>query len=89
MAAGRSLQQVVTNPVERIGRVGLAELRRRENVVLQQLEQNCMAKENQADERAASEREPLKDSRPSNRPLPQNGPPIFNHGLESPRSSNC
>ena len=45
--------------------------------------------ENQADERAAPEREPLKDSRPSNRPLPQNGPPIFNDGLESPRSSNC
>jgi hypothetical protein len=48
-----------------------------------------MANENQADERAAPEREPLKDTRSSNRPLPQNGPPIFNHGLESPRSSDC
>jgi hypothetical protein len=45
--------------------------------------------ENQADERAAPEREPLKETRSSDRPLPQSGPPILNDGLESPRSSNC
>ena len=45
--------------------------------------------ENQADERAAPEREPLKDTRPSNRPLPQSGPPILNDGPELLRSNHC
>jgi hypothetical protein len=67
----------------------LPELRGLLNVALQHLEQDDMANENQTDERAAPEREPLKDLRSSGRPLPRSGPPISNDGLESPRSSDC
>jgi hypothetical protein len=64
------------------------ELRRPENVVLQQMEQDDMADEN-SDQRAATEREQPKDVRSSTRPSPQSGPPVFNDGLESPRSGDC
>jgi hypothetical protein len=65
------------------------ELRRLENVVLQQLEQDSMASENSPDPRAAPANENPKGLRLSTRPSPQSGPPISNEGLESPRSSHC
>ena len=48
-----------------------------------------MADENHSDRRVAPEREQPKDVRPSTRPSPQSGPPVFNDGLESPRSGHC
>jgi hypothetical protein len=44
-----------------------AELRRLENVVLQQMEQDDMAGKNRDDQAAVPEREQLKDLRPSTR----------------------
>jgi hypothetical protein len=35
------------------------------------------------------EREQSKDVRSPSRPSPQSGPPVFNDGLESPRSGDC
>jgi hypothetical protein len=65
------------------------ELRRGENVVLQQMEQDDMSSDNGSDQRVAPEREQPEDVRPSTRPSPQSGPPVFNDGLESPRSGHC
>jgi hypothetical protein len=65
------------------------ELRRPENVVLQQMEQDDMADENHSDRRVTPEREQPKDVRPSTRPSPQSGTPVFNDGLEQPRSGHC
>jgi len=48
-----------------------------------------MASENHGDQRAATERETVKDSRPSTKPSAPSGPPILNDGPELPRSSNC
>jgi hypothetical protein len=47
-----------------------------------------MASEPQDDQRAVTERDPIK-APASNRPSPQSGPPIFNDGPESLRSSHC
>jgi hypothetical protein len=57
--------------------------------VLQHLEKTDMASDHHGDQRAAPERKPLKDSPSSSRPSPQNGPPLFNDGPESLRSSHC
>ena len=46
-----------------------------------------MVSEHPGDQRAASEHKPVKPPS-SNRP-PQSGPPLFNVGLEAPRSSDC
>jgi hypothetical protein len=47
-----------------------------------------MAGDNQKDQRAGPEREQRKEVRSS--PVSaQSGPPILNHGLESPRSNDC
>jgi hypothetical protein len=48
-----------------------------------------MADDNHSDRRVAPEREQTGEVRPSNRPSPQSGPPVFNDGLESPRSGHC
>jgi hypothetical protein len=47
-----------------------------------------MAIDHHRDQRAASERAPVKVP-PSTRPSPQSGPPLFNDGPESVRSSHC
>jgi hypothetical protein len=41
------------------------------------------------DPRVESERAEPKSPRSSTRPSPQSGPPVFNDGLESPRSGDC
>jgi hypothetical protein len=47
-----------------------------------------MASDHPGDQRAASERKPI--NVPSQaRPSPQGGPPLFNDGPESLRSSHC
>jgi hypothetical protein len=48
-----------------------------------------MPSETHSDQRAASGREPIKNLPSSKPPAPQNGPPIFHGGLETPRSSDC
>jgi len=65
------------------------ELRGAKDVVLQQMELNGMASENHGDQRAATERETVKDSRPFTKPSAPSGPPILNDGPELPRSSHC
>jgi len=70
-------------------RAGRAELRRLENVVLQQMEHDDMASDNRRDQRAVSERDQIKDSRSPTRPSPRPGPPVLNDGLESLRSGHC
>jgi hypothetical protein len=47
-----------------------------------------MASDYPGDQRAASERKPIKVPSQA-RPSPQSGPPLFNDGPESPRSSHC
>jgi hypothetical protein len=47
-----------------------------------------MASDYPGDQRAAPEREPIKVP-PSTLPSPQSGPPLFNDGPESLRSSHC
>jgi len=42
-----------------------------------------------ADPRVEAERADPKSPHPSPRPSPQSGPPVFNDGLESPRSGHC
>jgi hypothetical protein len=64
------------------------ELRRLKIVVLQQMEQDGMASDNRGDQRAASARDQVKDSRSPARPAPSS-PPILNDGLESLRSGHC
>jgi hypothetical protein len=66
----------------------IQELRRPENVVLQQLEQDNMASENDGVHGAAPGRGPIKDPRLPT-PSPPSGPPILGDGLESPRSNDC
>jgi hypothetical protein len=63
------------------------ELRRPENVVLQQMEHDDMASENRSDQSASTKHEPPKDLRSSTRPAPQ--PRILSEGLELPRSNLC
>jgi hypothetical protein len=48
-----------------------------------------MAAEKQSDQRTGPERERVRDLRSPAPPSPQPGPPNFNDGLESPRSSHC
>jgi hypothetical protein len=60
-----------------------------ENVVLQQMEQDDMASDNRSDQRAASGRDQIKDSRSPAQPSPRPGPPVLNGGLESLRSGHC
>jgi hypothetical protein len=48
-----------------------------------------MPSENQRDQRATSEREQHKGSRPPARPSPRPGPPALNDGLEGLRSGHC
>ena len=71
------------------GNFNAEELRGAKDVVLQQMEQDGMASENHGDQRAATERETVKDSRPSTKPSAPSGPPILNDGPELPRSSHC
>jgi hypothetical protein len=52
------------------------------------MEQDDMASENRADQRAAPEREPLKGLRPTMRTPQQGGPPL-NDGPELLRSNHC
>jgi hypothetical protein len=42
-----------------------------------------------SDQSVTPERADPKDPRSSTRPSPQSGPPVFNDGLESPRSGHC
>jgi hypothetical protein len=65
------------------------ELRRPENVVLQQMEQDDMASETRRDQSPAPERETPKDWRSSARPPAQSGPRIVSDGPELPRSNLC
>ncbi len=67
----------------------LAELRRLENVVLQQMEQDTVANENHPDQRAGPEREQPKDLRLSTPRSPPRGPRILNDGPELLRSNHC
>jgi hypothetical protein len=67
----------------------LAELRRLENVVLQQMEQDIMASETQPDQRAAPEHKSTKDSRSSTPASPPSTPRILNDGPELLRSNLC
>jgi hypothetical protein len=66
-----------------------AELRRLENVVLQQMEQDTMASENHPDQPAVSERKPSQDPRSSAPPSLPKTPRIFNDGPELLRSNHC
>jgi hypothetical protein len=52
------------------------------------MEQDDMADQH-PDQQATPDRDQPKDVRPSTRPSPQSGPPVFNDGLESPRSGHC
>jgi hypothetical protein len=65
------------------------ELRRLENVVLQQMGQDTMASENHPDPRTAPERKRPQDSRSSTPPSPPTGPRIVNEGPELLRSKHC
>ena len=67
----------------------LAEPQSLENVVLQQLEQDIMASDNHADQRAATEREQPQDPRSSTPPSPPRVPQILHDGPELPRSNHC
>jgi hypothetical protein len=53
------------------------------------MEHDDMASDNHGDQRAAPERKPINDSRPSTRPPQQTGPSIVNDGPELLRSSHC
>jgi hypothetical protein len=65
-----------------------AELRGRENVVLQQMERDDMATDSNDDRRAAGTDPSRRKGSPA-RPSPPSGPPIQNGGLESLRSHDC
>jgi hypothetical protein len=53
------------------------------------MEQDDMASDNRSDQRAASGRDQIKDSRSPAQPSPRPGPPVLNGGLESLRSGHC
>jgi hypothetical protein len=48
-----------------------------------------MADDNRSNPREVSGPDQLKDLHSPTRPTPQSRPPVFNDGLESPRSGHC
>ncbi|MEA2942612.1 MAG: hypothetical protein QOD09_3141 [Bradyrhizobium sp.] len=48
-----------------------------------------MADDNHSSRRVAPGPEQSTNVRPSTRPSPQSGPPVFNDGLETPGSGDC